>query len=94
MVQSNDAEDVEQAAPTTTTTTNAGYDYLLRAPLWNLTRERIEQLREKHKKKRSELDALQKKQPTDIWHDELSQLGDFLVHQAKRSSSSSRKPKY
>jgi len=30
---------------------NASFDYLLRAPLWNLTQERIEQALAKHKKK-------------------------------------------
>jgi hypothetical protein len=31
---------------------STGFDYLLRAPLWNLTQERIEQMKEKHNKKR------------------------------------------
>jgi hypothetical protein len=31
---------------------STGFDYLLRAPLWNLTQERIEQMKEKHTKKR------------------------------------------
>jgi hypothetical protein len=45
---SSTEEDVGDEAPSTI----ADFDYLLRAPLWNLTQERIEQMKEKHNKKR------------------------------------------
>ncbi len=90
---------------------STGFDYLLRAPLWNLTQERIEQMKEKHNKKRCsphpflsrahvgnshsraysdskrvEVEILHRRQPTDIWQDELRELGDFFHDQAKKDA--------
>jgi DNA topoisomerase-2 len=50
------------------------YDYLLGMELWNLTYEKVEELKKKHREKQSEYDALKNKTPEDMWLEELQQL--------------------
>ena len=55
----------------TASTTATGYEYLLGAPLWNLTKERIHALKKKEQTKIQERDTLQQTAPESIWSDEL-----------------------
>ena len=50
------------------------YDYLLGMELWNLTFEKVEELKKKHKEKQSEYDTLKGLSPEDIWLGELQEL--------------------
>lgn len=52
------------------------FDYLLGMPLWSLTKERVEKLREQIGNKETEMDDLIKLSKEDIW---LRDLDDFLA---------------
>ncbi len=50
------------------------YDYLLSMPIYNLTYEKIEELKKQQEDKESEYEDLNAKSPQDIWADELDVL--------------------
>lgn len=54
--------------------TKVSYDYLLSMPLYNLTQEKIEELKEQEKEKQTEYDDLNKKTCQYIWLKELDEL--------------------
>jgi DNA topoisomerase-2 len=53
---------------------NNSYDYLLSMPLYNLTKEKIEELKKQEENKQSEYDILDKLEISDIWLSELDKL--------------------
>ena len=50
------------------------YDYLLSMPIYNLTQEKIEELKHQHTEKETEYNKLNEKSPQDIWIGELDEL--------------------
>ncbi|KAK0391100.1 hypothetical protein NLU13_0602 [Sarocladium strictum] len=50
------------------------YDYLLSMPLWSLTLERLEKLKQAIANKKQEHDALEKKSEKDLWVDDLDEF--------------------
>ena len=56
----------------------ADYDYLLSMPLWSLTMERVDALKQQRTEKEAELNALLAKSPTDLWIEDLDALGAAL----------------
>ena len=54
------------------------YDYLLSMPLWNLTLEKVEKLKEQKMKKQDELYDLESTEVTEIWIKDLDQLSSAL----------------
>jgi DNA topoisomerase-2 len=50
------------------------YNYLLSMPIYNLTQEKIEELKKQEKEKQTEYDTLVKMKPHDLW---LIDLDDF-----------------
>ena len=48
-----------------------GYEYLLNMPLWNLTNEKVNELREDLEKKRAEVERLTAQTAADMWSDDL-----------------------
>ena len=50
------------------------YDYLLSMPIYNLTHEKIEELKKQQEDKESEYEDLNAKSPQDIWAEELDVL--------------------
>ena len=55
------------------------FDYLLRMPLWSLTKELFEKLREDFKIKKEEIDKLKLTDPKDMYNDDLSELKRKIV---------------
>ena len=53
---------------------NISYDYLLSMPIYNLTYEKIEELKKLEEKKQTEYDELDKLEPKTIWKLELNEL--------------------
>jgi DNA topoisomerase-2 len=53
---------------------NKSYDYLLSMPIYNLTYEKIQELKKQEKEKQTEYDDLSAKSPEDIWNSELEIL--------------------
>ena len=53
---------------------NISYDYLLSMPIYNLTYEKIEELKKLEEKKQKEYDELNKLEPKTIWKLELNEL--------------------
>ena len=47
------------------------YNYILSMPLWNLTREKKDELLKQRDGKSEELYQLRKKSPSDLWKDDL-----------------------
>ena len=56
-----------------------GYDYLLRMPLWNLSREKVEQLCEARDNKQAEHDALAQTTAEQLWRQDLRRLDEELL---------------
>lgn len=50
------------------------YDYLLTMPIYNLTQEKIEELKQQEEEKDTEYNDLNGKSPQDIWSEELNIL--------------------
>ncbi len=69
----------------------AGYGYLLKAPLWNLTEEKIGQLHDKFEKRKKEQAQLLSKQPADMWKDEIQELGDHWEGIMQQESKKKKK---
>ena len=55
-------------------TVKQGFDYLLGMTIWNLTTEKLDQLIEELKVKKSELDRLKSTSPESMWDDDLIDL--------------------
>jgi DNA gyrase/topoisomerase IV subunit B len=60
--------------------TKLSYDYLLSMPIYNLTQEKIEELKHQHDEKETEYNELNEKTPQDIW---LGELGELEVRYEK-----------
>jgi len=54
--------------------TKLSYDYLLSMPIYNLTQEKIEELKQQYDMKETEYNELNKKSIQDIWIEELDEL--------------------
>ena len=54
------------------------YNYLLSLPIYNLTYEKIEELKKQEKDKQSEYDTLSSLSSSDIWKTELQELLELL----------------
>ena len=50
------------------------YDYLLSMPIYNLTNEKIEELKKQETEKQSEFDSLIEKTPEQLWIKDLEEL--------------------
>jgi len=50
------------------------YDYLLRMPLWSLTQELFDKLKDDYRAKKAEVEQLEKIEPKDMYLDDLSEL--------------------
>ena len=50
------------------------YDYLLRMPLWSLTQELFDKLKDDYRSKKAEVEQLEKVEPKDMYLEDLSEL--------------------
>ena len=57
---------------------NGGYDYLVGMPIHSLTREKFEELLKAKESKKSELEAMRKREPKDMYVDDLNGLKKAL----------------
>ncbi len=57
---------------------NNNYDYLLNMPIYQLTFEKIEELKKQKEAKETEYNKLNKMKPHDIWKNELIELKNML----------------
>ena len=53
---------------------NNSYDYLLRIPVLNLTPNKMEELKNRIKSLKEEIDVLKEKTPKDVWIEDLESL--------------------
>ena len=53
---------------------DGSYDYLLRMPIWSLTKEVFEKLKEDYKSKKTQLEELEKVDPKDMYLLDLSEI--------------------
>ena len=63
------------------------YDYLLSMPLYNMTYEKIEELKEKIKNKETEITTLTTMSEKDIWTKELDELRDAYIKEYSPTST-------
>ena len=54
------------------------YDYLLKLLIFNLTKEKVDELLNQQKKMEDELKILSKKSPTNLWQEDLNILEEYL----------------
>ncbi|XP_019745044.1 DNA topoisomerase 2-alpha isoform X2 [Hippocampus comes] len=66
------AEEDQEEAPEEEDTSGPDYNYLLGMPMWFLTKEKKEELCKQRDAKMTELNALKKKTPSDLWKDDLA----------------------
>jgi DNA topoisomerase-2 len=66
------------------------YDYLLSMPIYNLTFEKIEELKKQQENKQSEYDDLKSKSVETIWLEELESLKEQYIHwmESKQNNNS------
>ena len=68
----------EEDDSTSTSTSTTSYNYLLNMPIYQLTFEKIEELKQKMDEKQNEYNTLDKILPVDIWRSELNSLKEIL----------------
>ena len=59
------------------------YDYLLRMPIYNLTKEKIDEFDEHNNKKMNELELLKTKSNTDLWRADFEEI-EALIEPKKK----------
>ena len=83
----DDDEDEEEEEDTKKSKSTCGYDYLLKMPLWNLTKEKVDKLCAEREDKQAEYDTLEAKTAADLWIADL----DNLVEELDMQDESERK---
>lgn len=79
MVASEEAGPVEDFVPSSFDDINPKeYHYLLNLPMWNLTFEKVEEIKSQQQQKQNELEQLNQTEPMDIWKDDLRRFIDCL----------------
>lgn len=68
--------------------TGPDYNYLLNMPMWYLTKEKKEELCKQRDAKLTELNSLKRKEPTDMWKEDLAAFTEELerVEEQERAS--------
>lgn len=77
VVTSKATEETEEAAEEENDggpVSDSDFDYLLSMPIWSLTKEKIEKLRQQAAEKERELLSLLEKSPKDMWKTDLGQF--------------------
>jgi DNA topoisomerase-2 len=69
---------------------NENYDYLLSMPIYQLTHEKIEELKKQEKEKKQEHKSLNEMTAQDIWKHELIELKSFLETSTNKSNESDK----
>ena len=62
------------------------YDYLLKMPIYNLTKEKIDEFNQQLDNKQSEFDDLTIKSPKNLWKIDLDGLKNYLIKHKYNSS--------
>ena len=65
--------------------TKKNYDYLIKMPIYNLTKEKFEELMKQRDEAQLELDTLLKKPETEMWLDDIEQFNKGYSRYLKRS---------
>ena len=73
---SSDTE--EPSTPTMSAELEKSYNYLLNMPLWSLTKEKVDELLKEKDQKASEVEALKRMTPSDMWLKDLDELDAAL----------------
>jgi len=60
---------------------DGSYDYLLGMKIYSLTTEKINELAKRQKQLQRELNAIKKKQPKDLWIEDLNILEPLLIEE-------------
>ena len=66
--------DLNEAAEDREDTSGPDFNYILGMPLWNLTKEKKDELLGKRDANAKELSDLRRKSPTDLWRDDLEEF--------------------
>ena len=80
------------------------YDYLLKMPLWSITKEHVDKLQKEHNYEKEVLEDLKRKSPKQMWLDDLQYLKNeymkyeerriqYLGKDDKKKSKPTKKPK-
>ncbi|XP_068610428.1 DNA topoisomerase 2-alpha [Brachionichthys hirsutus] len=78
--EEEDAEKADASGP--------DYNYLLNMPMWYLSKEKKEELCKQRDAKLTELNALKKKSPSDLWKEDLAAFSEELeIVEAKEKES-------
>jgi DNA topoisomerase-2 len=70
----DDTEDMEEEEDTSVADLSKGYEYLLGMKIWSLTFEKAQELRQQLDERTAELRALENKEPSEIWLNDLDEI--------------------
>lgn len=93
----NDEGDDENEEPSSISDLSKGYEYLLGMKLWNLTFEKVEELRKQLAERTSELEELEATEPSQIWLRDLDAIEvalderDVQIKQAEEDEAAAQK---
>ncbi|XP_068439815.1 DNA topoisomerase 2-alpha [Clinocottus analis] len=73
-------------------TSGPDYNYLLSMPMWYLTKEKKEELCKQRDTKMTELNTLKKKDPTDLWREDLAAFCEELERVEEKEKEAARMP--
>ncbi|KAI1119440.1 DNA topoisomerase [Nemania sp. NC0429] len=76
-------EEAENAEENSVDDDSRGYDYLLSMPIWSLTQERLDRLKEQIIKKKAEHDELEALSEKDLWCKDLEDFEETWHNQLK-----------
>eukprot|EP00051_Salpingoeca_urceolata_P016686 m.223370 g.223370 ORF g.223370 m.223370 type:complete len:1511 (+) comp18752_c0_seq2:97-4629(+) len=83
-----DAEEDEENEDEEVAVSAGDYDYLLSMPMWNLTLEKVQKLKEERGTKEAELNELLAKSPEDLWEEDLDMFMEGLeANEAEAAAS-------
>lgn len=83
----NKSDDEESAETGEVSEKDSGYDYLLSMPLWSLTAERVQQLRNQRDKKDEEKKAMEVTTGKALWESDLQNLESVIEKDEKEAKS-------
>ncbi|BFZ22006.1 hypothetical protein BsWGS_25045 [Bradybaena similaris] len=92
--QDKGKDDLMDTEEETEDSSGPDFNYILSMPLWNLTKEKKEELCKQRDKKAEELRVLKKKTPKDLWREDLDALLVVLeeVERLEKESETAEKP--
>ncbi|XP_058477066.1 DNA topoisomerase 2-alpha [Solea solea] len=90
--QEKNEEQMEEGEEEEEDTSGPDYNYLLSMPMWYLTKEKKDELCKQRDLKMAELNSLKKKNPADLWKEDLAAFSEELERIEAKEKESAKMP--